>query len=500
MLSAIIVLVGGVGCSDGASAPPDIQTHIADDHDASPDPAIDAVNDANPDVSDSDDATQAPVALPEVLAPAVAEDLDPDPHVVEVSLTAKKKRVEILPHLVVEMWTYNGSIPGPLIHCRVGDEVIVHFQNDLPEPTTVHWHGLRIPADMDGSPRIQDPIPAGGSFTYRFTPPDAGSFWYHPHVKTNEQIEKGLYGLFVVHEAEDPSVDADRYIALDDILLDTDGLAPFLSDMMEEMHGRTGNTLLTNGQVDALELTATKGRVERWRLVNTANARTMELTLEGASWRVMGTDGGLIATPYGVGRLVLPVGQRYDLEVTYDQAGTAELQSHVLTVNDHNQVEELAIPVVSVAVAESAAAPTVAAWPTVPALPARVPTDSAELVLDAKSTSQGIEWMINGESMPMDPLFEVAKGSTMTIVLKNKQVPEHPFHLHGQFFEIAKRNGKAVTDEPGLKDTVLIHGSETVELRAYMDNPGRWMAHCHILEHSELGMMGEFLVDDLEAP
>ncbi|MFO0745727.1 MAG: multicopper oxidase family protein [Myxococcota bacterium] len=494
-LIALLMAMTGDAC-DGAS---NATTDVAAATDVGAD-ARDATDATDPDAADAADVSEAPVPLPAVLVATVAEDTNPDPRVVEVTLTARKKRVELVPDVVVEMWTYDGTIPGPLIHCRVGEEVIVHFQNDLPEATTIHWHGLRIPADMDGSPRIQEPVAPGASFTYRFSPPDAGSFWYHPHVKTNEQVEKGLYGLFVVHEAAPPTVDADRYFTLDDILLDADGLAPFLSTMMEEMHGRTGNTLLTNGQVDAVSLAAHKGQVERWRLVNPANARTMELTLAGASWRVMGTDGGLVATPYVVDRLVLPVGQRYDLEVTYDQAGTAELRSHVLTVNEQNQVEELSIPVVTVAVADSDAAPTVAAWPAVAALPARVPTDLAELTLDARQTADGLEWMINGESMPMEPLFEVAKGATMTIVLKNKQMPEHPFHLHGQFFEIEKRNGRTVTDEPGLRDTVLIHGGETVELRAYMDNPGRWMAHCHILEHSELGMMGEFLVDDLGAP
>jgi FtsP/CotA-like multicopper oxidase with cupredoxin domain len=248
--------------------------------------------------------------------------------------------------------------------------------------------------------------------------PDAGSFWYHPHVRTNEQIEQGLYAPLVVHDDADPVYDLERYLLLDDALIDEGGFAPFLQNHMEVMHGKQGNVLLTNGQADALTGAAGQGQVERWRIVNTANARTMELAVRGAKWRVIGTDGGLIATPYTPApRLQLPVGKRFDLEVSYVRGGAVELLSYVLTVNDNNEVEQIAIPV-----------------------------------------------------------FEVAVAATA-----------------GQFFEIIY-NGTAGTDLPGVHDTVLLPGLTNIDIIAWLDNPGRWMAHCHILEHAELGMMSEIVV------
>lgn len=462
---------------EAADGAPDVASSTAD---SAPDVAPDTGPIADP--------------LPEVLGHPVAVDLDPDPRVVAVELTAGLIEREIA-GVPLTLYAYNGVVPGPLIQARVGDEVVVRFKNELPEATTIHWHGLRISDLMDGSPRMQAPVEPGGTFEYRFTVPDAGSFWYHPHVRGNEQIEKGLQGPLVVHEADDPAIDADRFVVLDDMLLADDGMPPFLSGHMELMHGRTGNVLLTDGVAEALSMTSAVGRVERWRLVNTANARTMTLSIEGAAWRVVGTDGGLITAPYAPARLEVAVGQRYDLEVTFAAEGTARLLSHVLTLDDDNEVEELAIPVVEVAVEPSDAAPTVASWPAVAPLPVREPGRYLTVVLAARSGAGGeLEWNINGHAHSDHWLFQATQGDTLAIIYSNTAGPEHPFHLHGQFFEIVARDGVPVTDEPGLKDTVLVHGMEQVEIKAYLDNPGQWMAHCHILEHMELGMMADFEV------
>ncbi|MDH5491973.1 MAG: multicopper oxidase family protein, partial [Myxococcales bacterium] len=390
-------------------------------------------------------------------------------------------------------------IPGPTIEATAGQRVIVHFTNRLSEPTTVHWHGLRIPSDMDGTPRVQEPVPqGGGTFTYDFVVPEAGTFWYHPHVRTNEQMERGLYGAFVVREAEEPLYDAERVVVLDDLLFDFDTgrLPPFLAAHGEIMHGRSGNVLLTNGRLSgATSYAAEQGTVERWRLVNSANARTMELTVTGASLRIIGTDGGLLAEPYTTDRLVMPVGQRYDFEISYDAPGTVELLSHVLTLDDAGEVVEVSIPVYSVEVAETAWTPRAVELPAIAALPSR-PIDSEALIsFDGATDALGnLVWTLNGQAAPADPLFTFTEGEAVLITLQNLAGPEHPFHLHGQFFEILS-GGEPSTSQPGLKDTVLLPGNSTVQIRAYLDNPGRWMAHCHILEHAELGMMAEITVD-----
>ena len=428
--------------------------------------------------------------LPSFVGTSVLRDLNPRPDVVEVKMRATPERIELAEGFALDMYAYNGSVPGPLLEATVGDTVIVHFTNDLLEETTVHWHGLRIPDDMDGNPRIQEPVAPGETFTYRFVVPDAGTFWYHPHVRTNEQIERGLYGPLVVHEpaSERPRHDRERFFVLDDILIDGDRIAePFVSHM-EVMHGRSGNALLTNGQLEPIEVTANVGERERWRLVNSANARTMDVQIEGAKFVVYGNDGGRVP-PYETRQLKMPVGQRFDIEVIYDEPGTARLQQVVSVRNDLGLVVKEGIDVAVVEVVDSSQPQTVVEWAAAPQWEER-PIDREEvLTLDAvEGGPMGVQWRINGMAHSMEPLFEFARGETVRMQIRNTLGPEHPFHLHGQFFQIPNK--------PGVWDTILVPGQATVEIVALMDNPGEWMMHCHIAEHAELGMMSSFVVTD----
>lgn len=443
------------------------------------------------------------VRFPELLGPAaVLEDTNADPDIVEVSLRAAPLLADVAGTGEVEMYAYEGTIPGPVLQAKVGDEIVVHFTNDLPEATTIHWHGMRIPDSMDGSPRIQEPVEPGATFEYRFVAPEAGTFWYHPHVRANEQLEKGLAGVVVIRDANDPEYDAERVLVLDDILVDegTTMLPPFLASHPEVMHGRYGNVLLTNGRPsEEAAASVTRGAVERWRVVNTANARTMELSITGATFRVVGTDGGLLAAPYTTERLLVPVGQRYEVEVTYDTDGPVELVSHVLALDEAGEVIEVPMPVFHVEVSPSDATPRVIDWPIIEELD-REPTSEETIELEGfPDPLQGVSWRINGMAHSHEPLFTFPHGATVRMRITNHNGPEHPFHLHGQFFRIVD-NGRPWTQQPGLKDTVLVPGLETVEIVAYFDNPGMWMAHCHILEHAQLGMMAEIAVEPPAEP
>lgn len=431
----------------------------------------------------------APWTMPEVQGVEALVDVNADPNIVEVSIAASRTKTEFKAGSPTTVWAYNGLLPGPLLKAKVGDEVIVHFRNDLLEPTTVHWHGLRISDQMDGSPRIQSPIKPGEEFTYRFKLPDAGSFWYHPHVNAPVQVEKGLYGPIAVFDPKDPVYDAERFVVLDDIRLESNGSISPESGMDYTMGGRFGNTLLTNGR-PAKEASASveQGTVERWRIVNTANARTMEVGVDGASFRVIATDGGLLPEPYTTKRISIAIGQRFDLEVTYDQPGTATLTNYVLTQDSAGKVKEVAIPSFVVDVAASPRVPRTITWPEVH-VPSREPDVNATIRMNLQQDADGNpQWTLNGKAMAAEPLFTWSQGSTVLLTLVNKVNTEHPFHLHGQFFEILDAT------QPGLKDVVLVPPNGTVSVRAYVDNPGRWMAHCHILEHAEIGMMGEFVV------
>ena len=433
--------------------------------------------------------------MPTIEGMATVEDENPDAGVVEVRLRAEPGRVQLADDFELDVYTYNGHLPGPLIQATVGDEVIVHFTNGLEEPTTIHWHGLRISDQMDGNPRIQAPVEPGESFTYRFVVPEAGTFWYHPHVRSNEQVEKGLYGALVVHDPADPVYDAERVMVVDDILLDGDRIADFLAYHPEIMHGRYGNVLLTNGRADEVVAQGAQGRVERWRIINTANARTMALSLSGASFKVVGTDGGRLAEPYQTDRLQMAVGQRYDIEVTLEEPGRVDLNSHVLTLNEQDEVEEIAIPIWSLDVEETGEEPEAVVWPALEEPAPRPEAREETLTFNVYQTALGaVRWTINDKAFAEEPLLTFTEGEVVRLRLVNEAGPEHPFHLHGQFFTIVDQ-GTDETHQPGFKDTVLVPGRSTVEIIAYMDNPGRWMAHCHILEHAELGMMAEIVVE-----
>lgn len=431
--------------------------------------------------------------MPEVWGVPPAEDFDPDPHVVEVHMEATRSTIEWTEDGEAEVWTYNGQIPGPLISARVGDTVRVVFDNSLNEETTIHWHGLRIDNLMDGVPAVQDPIQPGEQFTYEFVVPESGSFWYHPHMRSYEQIERGLQGPIVIREAEETQVDKDRYFVIDDASLRNNGdFSSFHMSHMDSMMGRYGNILLVNGQSELLEDAVRPGGNERWRLVNTANARTMYATVTGASWRVIAIDGTILAEPYETERVRLPIGRRFDLEVIPD-ADASEAALVIQLPDDSDGWVDY--PMFSGSPEGEPGASTWLDWPATE-LPAIEPEEQdLSLIFDAESGDDGLfEWSINGDTYADSEPLVVDQGKPSLITLKDRSGLDHPFHLHGQFFQVVERTGDSEI-EPGFQDTVLVEGNEKVVIYTTFDNPGRWLAHCHILEHAEQGMIREIDVE-----
>ena len=233
---------------------------------------------------------------------------------VEVELEAREVDWEYAPGRSVRGFAFNGEVPGPLIEAEVGDTIEVRFTNSLPQSTTIHWHGLRVPADMDGTEAVQAPVEQGGTFEYRFVVPDAGTFWYHSHVNETEQLERGLYGALIVRGATDPVLDTERVLHLDDLKLGPDGdLAPFGDE--HELHaGREGEVRLVNGRQEP-ELEIAGGQVERWRIVNAANTRYVRLSIGARPFSILGTDGGLLASPLPATEVLITPGERVDLAV-----------------------------------------------------------------------------------------------------------------------------------------------------------------------------------------
>jgi FtsP/CotA-like multicopper oxidase with cupredoxin domain len=237
-----------------------------------------------------------------------------DRSVVEVDLEAREMDWEFTPGVTTKAWGFNGQIPGPVIEARVGDVLELRLTNHLPEPTVIHWHGLRLPAAMDGTDMVQRPIKPGDTFTYRFTLRDAGTFWYHPHMNETVQLERGLYGALIVRGPNEPTLDAERVLVFDDVKLDRKGQIKKLGGLIEGHDGRQGGTRLVNGKAES-ELTVAAGQIERWRVINASSARYVRLSIGGRPFTILGTDGGLIEAPVTITEVLLTPADRVDIAV-----------------------------------------------------------------------------------------------------------------------------------------------------------------------------------------
>lgn len=437
-----------------------------------------------------------PPALAKIDGISEFEDLNPDPNILEVNLRAEQAQVEISPGHVTNVLAFNGQTPGPMLHARVGDRVIVHFENGLAEETMIHWHGLRIHSDMDGNPMVSTPIPAGGTFTYDFVVPDAGTFWYHPHASEIEQIERGLYGPIVVEEKDAPKFTSERIFVLDDIRFDKNfQVAPF-GDPMDMMMGRWGSTLLVNGKTKLATGSIARGAIERWRFVNTAGARPMTVTMFGGSTRVIATDGGLVPEPYIRHTLIIAPGQRYDVELTADdsEATSIRIEGRIEVQQSDGSFVDTPFTLADWAIDGSVEA-TPPSYPAVTMPDIADAPSSKQLRLGMTQDVQGNMTMtINGMDGRKLPVAEYPQNAPVRFTIVNDdKMHLHPFHFHGQFFQILTKNGKPA-NEPGLKDTVLVEAGMTVTILTYFENAGDWMYHCHIPEHAMEGMMAELRV------
>ena len=233
---------------------------------------------------------------------------------IQVELEARETTWEYAPGRKVAGYSFNGQIPGPVIEAKQGVPLQIRLTNHLPEPTVVHWHGLRVPAAMDGTEMVQRPVNPGESFTYFFTPPDAGTFWYHPHFDETVQLEKGLYGALIVRGADEPALDGEQILVLDDLKINRRGKIAGFRSLRDRHDGREGNVRLVNGKSEP-ELTIAAGHIERWRIVNASNARYVRLSIGGKPFFILGTDGGLIEAPIEATDVFLAAADRVELAV-----------------------------------------------------------------------------------------------------------------------------------------------------------------------------------------
>jgi FtsP/CotA-like multicopper oxidase with cupredoxin domain len=412
------------------------------------------------------------------------------------------------------VWAYDGGVPGPILRVTQGNEIRIRFENRLPQPSTVHWHGIRNINAMDGVAYLtQDPVLQGASFDYVFTPPDAGTFWYHPHARTWEQLARGLYGLLIVEEKIPLAFDADIPLVLDDWRIDDDGALDEASfgHMMDWSHGgRLGNWLTVNGTSrPTLELPA-GGRV-RLRLVNTSNARTLNISLTGLAGKLIALDGQPVPPEdVGLEPLVIAPAQRVDLAIDVAKTiGTiSALDAHAgaekLNIANFTTIEPLvALKKGSIDLPEN---------PLARNLDLEDPL-KVDLLMEGGAMGGMREAIYNGLKMNARELmnakkfwafngivgraeaafFSAKRGQTVVVNMINQTAWPHAMHFHGTHFKVIEKNGEPVANAP-WRDTELMQPEDTTKISFKADNPGKWMVHCHMLEHQAAGMAAWFEV------
>jgi FtsP/CotA-like multicopper oxidase with cupredoxin domain len=455
------------------------------------------------------------------------------------------------------MFGFNGQYPGPLLLVTQAGEVTVRFTNRLPVPTTVHWHGLRLDNRFDGVPDVtQAAVAPGDSFTYRLRFPDAGIYWYHPHVREDIQQDLGLYGNIFVRPARADAygpAHREEFLILDDLLVGDDGPVPWGADQpTHAAMGRFGNVLLVNGE-PRWRLRARRGEVIRFFFTNASSTRTFNVGFgAGARMKLVGGDLGNYTREHWIESVVLAPAERYVVDVRFDAPGSSALVNRVRAIDHLYARFFAAVDTVGVAEVDAATVTpdleasfallrtdSVTAHEIAPLLRAhhgRPPDRTLELrvrltdlpfvteqlmrldsaffnPVEWAGTMPGMNfataasqahWTLRDPATGLDNMavtWRFRRGDLVRVRLVNVREVlhgmQHPIHLHGQRFLVLAVNG-VPNDNPVWKDTVLVPAGGVVDLLVEMSNPGRWMAHCHIAEHLQAGMMTVF--DVQEAP
>ncbi|WP_082803668.1 MULTISPECIES: multicopper oxidase family protein [unclassified Anabaena] len=430
----------------------------------------------------------------------------------EINLEASNRAVK-LGDQQAYLLTYNGQIPAPRLEAKPGDTVRIRFINNLAQPTNLHYHGLHIPPTGNAD-NVFLSIDPGESFNYEFTIPanhPAGTFWYHPHLHglVAEQLFGGLAGLFVVRGELDeiPEIKAakEEFLVLQDFAFDGEGRL-MSSARMSIMTGREGDVITVNGESNPSLSLPAEGLV-RWRILNASTSRFYRLALEKHPFYLIATEGGALEQPVEVSELLLTPGQRVEVLVKGDRQpgqyrllnlpynrgaiGMGMMGSRGMMGGNRNTPTVLATVNYDSPVKPAALPKKLAA---IPALP--TPQQVRRLELNhGMAAGMGMVFLINGQPFEHQRIDTQVKLDTVEDwEIVNTGMMDHPFHLHVNHFQVISRNDQP---EPyrAWKDTVLVPRGETVRIRIpFRDFPGKTVYHCHILDHEDLGMMGNLLI------
>ncbi len=443
-------------------------------------------------------------------------------------LTVASGKSEFLSGVTTPTLGINGAYLGPTIRCRENDRVTLRVKNSLTRPTTLHWHGLRLPAASDGGPhQVVEP---GAVWEASFAIKQGASLcWYHSHLmeQTGEQVLRGLAGLFLIEDEQSKSQRLPSDYGVDDIPLviqdrrfNADGSFDYDLSMHDVMMGYKGNVILVNGTANP-HVVLRRQRT-RLRILNGSNSRIYTLGLDdGADLVVIGSDGGLLERPVRLRRVRLAPGERIELLVDMQSAQSVRLMSYpdrvaaggtgpgMMMGGMAGNTERFPIIELRADRLESADLSLPERLIQVPnwnaAQAARTRSFELEMPMMGMGGMMGARRMggamgINGRAMDMARVDErVALGSVEIWQIRNTTPLAHPFHIHGVQFRTLDRDGRPpLPHEGGLKDTVLVDPDSTVrvitEFSDFADPRHPYMYHCHILEHEDAGMMGQFVV------
>lgn len=445
----------------------------------------------------------------------------------EFDLVAKEISHPLNSEVTMTAWTFNGSVPGSQIRVKEGEKVKINLKNELSDPTSIHWHGIPLPNEMDGIPGVtQNAVQPGETFTYEFTATEPGTYMYHTHQEAVNQMDMGLYGSFVV-DPNKKTYDRDFTIMLDEWMSNQEETKS-INETMEEMdgtdhsnmsgmdhgssskadgnsesmgHDMSGYDIYTmNGKNgDAIEpLQVKEGETVRIRLANVGYI-SHNIHLHGHNFKVVAIDGQELSEPQEIKDQLIAIapGERYDIEFTANNPGTWYLECHSdseasegmkaviqyersTEANDKsNQSEELPVfSFINYGITKN-----------------DVFTLDQEYKIEYKMELNGNNtdniWSINGKSFPEIDGLNVKEGDLIKVTLTNNS-PEgvdHPMHLHGHFFQVLSKNGKPVSGSPIIKDTINLNSGDEYVVAFKADNPGNWLFHCHDLHHATAGMV-----------
>ncbi|MFZ7754765.1 multicopper oxidase family protein [Bacillus thuringiensis] len=479
----------------------------------------------------------------------------------EVTLIAKEEKQKLGNGVIVPVWTFNGSSPGPEIRVKKGEKVKVTLKNELSAPVSIHWHGYPVPNNMDGIPGVtQDAVEPGKSFTYEFEANVPGTYWYHSHQDSVNQLDRGLYGALIVEDTKEKS-DKDYTLMLDEWVTDKEEMNKQLKEMTKgqignkskgneneeknddkngmahsgmdmgsdqkdsgnmagmdhgnmkmEGHDMSMYDLFTiNGKSGDLvvPLKVNKGDNVRLRLVN-AGYLSHDIHVHGHDIKVIATDGQPINDPKVIKDKVISIapGERYDIEFTANKTGKWYVEDHsknkgakgmkaVIEYDGSKEMKDKAD--------EKEKLPKVDIMKYGTKKLGSFPLNqeyTATYNMDLNTQMNGNEmvYTINGKVFPdIDPI-QVKKGDLVKVKLVNRsKMDDHPMHLHGHFFQVLSKDGKPIEGSPIVKDTLNLRPGEEYEVAFVADNPGEWMFHCHDLHHASAGMVTEVNYTDYKS-